>query len=133
MKTTRVYTQVYTFKVDISGNLVANVKKFFASGLSDLKNKTIRAITISNTGLTVPGSNGQIYLTFVDLNNNTLLYNYPGADLIDLTGGNASNPDRTRLRLFDLKGIELQNSYFFVADASIIGSSSFDINFYFED
>lgn len=133
MKTTRVYTQVYTFRVEISGNLVANVKKFFASGLSDLKLKTIRAITISNTGLTVPGNTGQIYLTFVDNQNNTLLYNYPGADLIDLTGGNATNPDRTRLRLFDLKGIELQKSYFFVADASIIGSASFDLNFYFED
>jgi hypothetical protein len=119
--------------VEISGNLVANVKKFFASGLSDLKLKTIRAITISNTGLTVPGSNGQIYLTFVDNQNNTLLYNYPGADLIDLTGGNASNTDKTRVRLFDLKGVELQKSYFFVADASIVGSTSFDLNFYFED
>ncbi len=126
---TRIYTQVYTHQVQTGDITNENVKIFFKSGLSYLKEKTIKAITINydtfNIGTTATG-----YLTLVDSNHNTILYNYP---FRDLHGTTKSFP--LRLRLFNLKNIELQNSYFFYRNLinPITAGKLFDINFYFED
>jgi len=134
MKVTRVYSQIYSYSVQVDQPANDSIKTFFKSGLSDLKNKTIRGITVSNCFIGTPGQTDQIYITLLDRNNNTLLYNYPVVDLLDLTGGNSSNINKTRLRLFNLTGLELQNSYFFIVNVTgPIQGKIFDLNFYFED
>lgn len=135
MRTTRVYTQIYTYKVQVEQAANDSIKHYFKSGLSTLKYKTIRAITISNQYIGVPGQTDQCYLTLVDSQHNTKLYNYPTEDLMDQTGGNVPiTPGITRIRLFNLQNIELQNSYFFFTNVTgPISGNIFDINFYFED
>jgi len=135
MKTTRVYTQVYSYSVQVEQGANDSIKHFFKSGLSTLKKKTIKAITVAFQYIGVPGQTDQCFLTLVDSNHNTKLYNYPTEDLMNQTGGNIPvTPGVTRIRLFNLKDIELQNSYFFFTNVSgPISGHVFDINFYFED
>lgn len=130
----RIYDRVYTYQVYVNIPANENIKIFFKSGLSTLKDKTIRAISASYYN-TIAGQTDQCWLTLVDKNHNTMLYNYPVVDLQDASNtGEVDNNFNYRLRLFKLHDIELQNSYFMYNNVTgPLTGNLFNLNFYYND
>lgn len=125
MKALRIFDNIYSFNVK-TGNIVQGVKYFF-DPCPEIKDKRIKGITISNTINLFYTHN--FYLTLVDQNNKMLIQDMPLIDLKDSQDNNVF-----RLRMFDLKNIDLNRSYFYFQDplASIVAVETlFKINFYY--
>ena len=121
----RIYENIYTFPVIVPANYVAGSKRFF-DPCPELQNKTIVGMSLSYNNFPA-GSTGCIYITLKDKAQNIKLQNYPAADLDDATNQNF------RLRLFNYSDIDLNNSYWIMQNASILGQSTiFNFNFYLQ-
>lgn len=126
MAYTRIYENIYTFPVVVPANYIAGSKRFF-DPCPELANKKVVAISISYDTITVAGI-GALYITIKDNKQNILLQNYPAQDLDDSNGYT-----NFRLRLFNYSDIDLNNSYWIVQGASILGASTiFNFNFYLQ-
>jgi hypothetical protein len=126
MAYTRIYENIYSFPVVVPANYVAGSKRFF-DPCPELKNKRVVGISLSYNNFPA-GSTGAIYITLKDNKQNILLQNYPAPDLDDSSGGN-----NYRLRLFNYSDIDLNNSYWIMQGASILGQSTiFNFNFYLQ-
>lgn len=124
MAYTRIYENIYTFPVVVPANYIAGTKRFF-DPCPELLNRKIKAISTSYNNISATGT-GALYITLKDTNQNILLQNYPAQDLDDSSLGN-----NFRLRLFNYSNIDLNNSYFIIQGASILGASTiFNFNFY---
>lgn len=121
----RIYENIYTFPVIVPANYIAGSKRFF-DPCPELNNKKIVAISLSYNNFAA-GAVGCVYITLKDQNQNILLQNYPAPDLDDATNQNF------RLRLFNYSNVDLNNSYFIMQNASILGQSTiFNFNFYLQ-
>jgi len=126
MAYTRIYENIYTFPVIVPANYVAGSKRFF-DPCPELANKKVVAISLSYDTITTAGI-GALYITIKDNKRNILLQNYPAQDLDDSNG-----TTNFRLRLFNYSDIDLNNSYFIIQGASILGQSTiFNFNFYLQ-
>ena len=126
MAYTRIYENIYTFPVIVPANYIAGSKRFF-DPCPELANKKVVGISLSyNTRSS--GGPAALYITIKDNKQNILLQNYPAQDLDDSNG-----TTNFRLRLFNYSDIDLNNSYWIVQGASILGASTiFNFNFYLQ-
>lgn len=126
MAYSRIYENIYTFPVIVPTNYVAGSKRFF-DPCPELANKKVVGISLSYDIITVGGI-GALYVTLKDKKQNILLQNYPAQDLDDSNG-----TTNFRLRLFNYSDIDLNNSYYFIQGASILGPATiFNFNFYLQ-
>lgn len=128
-KQVRVYDYTYTVPVDVvTGKIVnASTPQYF-TGYPFLRKKRVKAISVMPV-LLAGGGAVDIFLTLNDTSGKQLLFNYPVKDLIvTATGANQS-----RLRLFNLDDIDLDNS-FYIQSTNIgyaVTGRLFTINFHY--
>lgn len=135
MAITHIYNNIYSLRVNISANQIGN-KIFFSTNLPILKQKNIRALSVSGD-VSAAGQTDQVFITLVDTNNFIKLFNYPSSDIRDNSSPNYNSAPAAAYRytrLFNLSNIELQRSYFIVKDQSgPYQNLVWYINFYFQD
>jgi hypothetical protein len=126
MAYSRIYENIYTFPVVVPANYIAGSKRFF-DPCPELNNRRVVGISISYDTITTAGI-GALYLTIKDKKQNILMQHYPAKDLDDST-----TFAQYRLRLFNYSELDLNNSYWILQGASILGGSTvFNFNFYLE-
>lgn len=105
----RNFNKVYTVSYLAKRQAVFNTStKYYFTGFPSLENFNIKAISATGTYSAAPS---EFYITIFDASNTARLTNYP---LIDLNQG-----VNTRLRLFDINGINLPACYFLYSGAPI--------------
>lgn len=127
MKNVRCFDYVYTVPINVVTGVINNASTpIYFSGYPFLRGKRIKAINVNNRfGTTYDDT----FFTFVDGAKNQLLYNYPASDLL-----NSSVPtNQTRLRLFDLYDIDLNNSYWINTQniGWAVTGTILELNFYY--
>lgn len=110
-KQVRVYDFTYSVPVDIvTGTIVnASTPQYF-TGYTFLRDKKVKAISVMPVLLNLAGAS-EIFLTLKNVAGEQTIYNYPIQDLVVTFGG----VNNTRLRLFNLENIELDNSYYLLS------------------
>jgi len=109
----RIFNKVLTLKFSIKN--IANLKNYLSYDVSEISNNVIKGISVSYY-FTSPGQDNQGYLTIVNKNFETVLFNYPLTDLQDSTNPATGTVLDYKLRLFNLKDISLRDSYVIVND-----------------
>ena len=122
MNNPREFDKVYTTTFyNTNKGIYKNQKNFF-TGYTFLNNIKVKAISIQTITVQYVYS----FLTLVDRNNNTVIYNGPFCDLqLDII------QPKSKLRLFNLDGANLLNSYW-ISTNTLGGSNDplFSISFY---
>lgn len=121
----REFNYVYTARIYYTNqqNVNPNVKNYF-TGYPFLRDIKVKAISISNISVTI---DLQSYISISDRKNNYSLFNYPTSDL-------QTNYNRGKLRLFNIDGIDLLNSYWIYTGTPFsftTGGIIMAINFYY--
>ena len=111
-KQVRVYDFTYSVPVDVvTGTIVnASTPQYF-TGYTFLRDKKVKAISVMPVLLNLAGGTN-IFLTLTNVAGEQRLFNYPIQDLVVTGGGGVNN---TRLRLFNVENIELDNSYYLLS------------------
>lgn len=114
-KYTRIYSRTYSIPVEVPTRTLFNSStKLYLNPAPYLRNIKVAAIDFQygeNSNIFYTNS---VYLTLVDNNNDTRLFNYPVNDLSNnFIAGTQSAP--YRLRLFKFDGIITENCYFTIS------------------
>jgi len=106
MDTARTFKRIIS--VDCINSTITNTSntRYYLPTRNDIQLYTIKAIAAND----VIDSQADYYLTLIDNNNETLLSQYPLADL-SLSFQFLQMNDTEKLRLFNLKGINTRKSY----------------------
>jgi hypothetical protein len=123
MNKPREFDKIYSINYidNRQGNYVQNNNYYF-DGYPFLRNIKVKAISIRSYI-----DPKVLFLTLSDRNKNIKIYNFPFNDLIIPVSANNS-----KLRLFNLDGVDLLNSYWSVTTVPlIIPEKMFTINFYY--
>lgn len=119
----RIYDKVFTITYNLRvGQTVNPSTRYYFTGYPNLKDIRVKAISVFLY------DNREYFLSLADQNQNISLTNYPMRDL-DL----AISPP-TRLRLFDISGVDLTASYFILPGSGfspIVPIRIFDVSFYY--
>jgi hypothetical protein len=122
MNNPREFDKVYTTRFNNTNKGVYKNQKNYFSGYPFLNSIKVKGISIQTLNIQYVYT----FLTLVDKNNNTVLYNMPfGELLLDII------QPKSKLRLFNLDGVNLLNSYW-ISTTNLGGSSDplFTISFY---
>lgn len=127
MNNPREFDKVYTALIysQQRQTVQTNVRYYF-DGYPFLRDIKVKAISVSDIN---PSIQNESFLSISDTKNNTVLYNYPTADL-DLS----NEYPTAKLRLFSVNGIDLLNSYWIFTGTSFSWTSPtviMKINFYY--
>lgn len=132
-KYNRIYNKTYGIPVEVPARTLFNSStKLYLQPAPYLRNIKVAAIDFQfNNNIFFANS---VYLTLVDKNNDTKLFNYPVNDLSNNFDLSNVQSAPYRLRLFKFEGIITENSYFTITTntpASLVTSvvAGF-INFY---
>ncbi len=128
-KNARLFDNVYTFPVKVfNGQVVNNSVPQYFGNYPFLNDKRVKAISVQPVAWS-PAVNSDYMITLIDVNGEQLLFNQPVSDLVVTVAG----VNRTRLRLFNLFGIDLQRSYFssVTGVGFITNATLFNLNFYY--
>lgn len=106
MDKARTFKRIIT--VDCINSVTSNTSntRYYLPSRNDIQKYTIKAIAVSD----VVDSQSEYYLTLIDVNNNTLLSQFPLADL-SLNYQFLQMGVNGRLRLFNLANISMRASY----------------------
>lgn len=124
IKNNRVFDGIYTISIIGTVGQTVNVStpQYFQSA-NYLANKTVKAISVTENAFSA-----RFLITLVDTSGTQLLFNTPFRDLLQTINGNPNE----KLRLFRLKNIDLQRSYYtsVIPFGYATTSNIFNINFY---
>ena len=127
MSNSREFDKVYTALIYSQSrqNVRTNVQYYF-DGYPFLKNIKVKAISISDINAAIINDS---FITISDNKKNTVLFNLPTSDL-DLS----NQYPKAKLRLFNIDGVDLLNSYWIFTGAGFSWVSPtviMKINFYY--
>jgi hypothetical protein len=127
MNNPREFDKVYTALIwsQSRQNVRTNVQYYF-DGYPFLRNIKVKAISISDINTAIVNES---FISICDSKKNTVLFNVPTSDL------NLSNEYPTaKLRLYNIDGVDLLNSYWIFTGSSFSWTSPtiiMKINFYY--
>jgi hypothetical protein len=127
MNNTREFDKVYTALIYSQNrqNVRTNVQYYF-EGYPFLRNIKVKAISITDINAAIVNDS---FITISDSKKNTVLYNLPTSDLV------LSNQyPKAKLRLYNIDGVNLLNSYWIFTGAGFSWVSTtiiMKINFYY--
>jgi hypothetical protein len=127
MNNTREFDKVYTALIYSQNrqNVRTNVNYYF-QGYPFLRNIKVKGISISDINTAIILNS---FITISDSKKNTVLFDYPTSDL-DLS----NQYPKAKLRLFNIDGVDLLNSYWTFSGAGFSWVSTtviMKINFYY--
>lgn len=122
----RIFDKVFTISYNlVPGQTVNPSTRYYFTGYPNLKEIRVKAISVFLY------DNREWYISLADRNKNIVLTNYPMRDLdLDLN----APAIQSRLRLFDISGVDLTASYFVLPGSGfspIVPIKIFDVSFYY--
>jgi hypothetical protein len=135
-KQNRIYNKTYSVPIILTdgANFNASTPIYF-TGYHFLNDKTVKAITISpiERGNPLFYPYPRMYLTLQDTKGQQILYNYPVPDLIITSKQNTTLNLESRMRLFKLPNVDLNNSYFMITTNAfvLVYGTVANINFHY--
>jgi hypothetical protein len=134
MKNCRIYDNEYTLPVLRVGgvNYTPSTPVYFGQN-TFIEGKTIKSISAFSNLVPLGVTGDCYYITLFNTKGEQLLYNYPVDDLNNTQYQNANYLTPLKLRLFNLKNVDLRRSYFISSfnTPAVNTFEAFRLTFYF--